>query len=107
MPVRAESLSTSIPCTFFITVSAPGAFIARNSLSIVASTIQSIGCLIVVREYLKNGSEEEQKIAQKYDELWKKRHPNKAERDKMDKKISDYELAHTDAIVIEVPKLRK
>ncbi|MUP44329.1 beta-glucosidase [Gramella sp. BOM4] len=26
---------------------------------------------LVVREYLKNGSEEEQKVAQKYDELWK------------------------------------
>ena len=47
------------------------------------------------------------KAQEKYDELWKNKYPDKAERDKKEKKWSNYELAHTDAIVMEVPKLRK
>ena len=47
------------------------------------------------------------KAGEKGDELWKNKYPDKAERDKIDKKILKYWLAHTDAIVIEVPKFRK
>lgn len=41
-----------------------------NGGDIVETSFLSEG-LIVVREYLKNGSKEEQEIAKKYDELWK------------------------------------
>ena len=47
------------------------------------------------------------KAQAKYDELWKNKYPDKAERDKINKKISDYVLGHTDAIVSELPKFRK
>ena len=47
------------------------------------------------------------KAQEKSNELWKNKYPDKAERNKRDKKFSDYVQAHTDAIVIEVPKLRK
>jgi len=47
------------------------------------------------------------KAQEKYNELWKNKYPDKAERNKRSKKFSDYVQAHTDAIVIEVPKLRK
>ena len=47
------------------------------------------------------------KAQEKYDELWKNKYPDKAERDKINKKISDYVLGHTDAIVSELPKFRK
>lgn len=41
-----------------------------NGGDIVETSFLAQG-FIVVREYLKNGSEDEQKVAQKYDELWK------------------------------------
>ena len=44
---------------------------------------------------------------EKYDELWKKKYPDKAERNAVEKMWSDFEWGHTDAIVTEVPKLEK
>lgn len=43
----------------------------------------------------------------KFNELFEKKYPNKNQRDKLQKKMRSYSLAHTDAIVQEVPKLTK
>jgi hypothetical protein len=44
---------------------------------------------------------------EKYDELWEKKYPDKAERNAVEKMMSDLEWGHTDAIVTEVSKLDK
>ena len=44
---------------------------------------------------------------EKYDELWEKKYPDKAERNAVEKMMSDLEWGHSDAIVTEVSKLDK
>ena len=47
------------------------------------------------------------KYQKRNQELRKKMHPDKTERDKIAKQLQELRLAHTDVIVIEIPKLRK
>lgn len=43
----------------------------------------------------------------KMEELWEQKYPSKSQRDRVLNKLGSYILAHTDAIVQEVPKLTK
>ena len=47
------------------------------------------------------------KAAERHDELFKEKFPDEKEREKISDEFAEYTISHTDAIVIEKPKLRK
>lgn len=61
--------------------------------------------IVIIQEFENLASID--KFTKRSQELRKKMHPDKTERDKIAKQLQELRLAHTDAIVTEVPKLRK
>jgi hypothetical protein len=61
--------------------------------------------LVVITEYQDLASIE--KAQQKFNELFEKKYPEKSKQDEVMKKMRSYFRGHDDAIVREVPKLRK
>ncbi|MCH7676556.1 hypothetical protein IH879_16645 [candidate division KSB1 bacterium] len=61
--------------------------------------------IVIIQEFEDLASID--KYQKRNQELRKKMHPDKTERDKIAKQLQELRLAHTDAIVTEVPKLRK